>query len=174
MHPDIVGVRFPFEHYNEHTLKLLGVMRESSCTVFSFELKKEISPSNLRQYYFQAVSNSSWANEGYLVAGKISPDQDLHDDLRRLVNSFGIGVIQLNISHIEQSEVLYPARRRDVLDWEVVDYIADINSDFKNFIDDIEDDNKVGKIRGGYDSTISPEDYEDYLVEHHFPTKGSD
>jgi hypothetical protein len=33
-------------------------------------MKKELNFSNLRESYFQAVSNSSWANEGYLVTAE--------------------------------------------------------------------------------------------------------
>jgi hypothetical protein len=63
--------------------------------VFSFELKKSLSFGNLREAFFQAVSNSSWANEGYLVAAEISQDEDFLSELRRLSSSFGIGVVQL-------------------------------------------------------------------------------
>jgi hypothetical protein len=38
----------------------------------SYEIKKEIkTDSELKEYYFQAVSNSSWANYGYLVAFEV-------------------------------------------------------------------------------------------------------
>ena len=43
-----------------------------SVRLWSFEVKKELNVSNARKSFFQAVSNSSWANEGYLVATSIS------------------------------------------------------------------------------------------------------
>lgn len=43
---------------------------------------------------FQAVSNSSWANEGYLVVLQ-EIDSEVLSELRRLNQSFGIGVIKL-------------------------------------------------------------------------------
>jgi hypothetical protein len=38
-------------------------------------MKKNLNFTNLREYYFQAVSNSSWANEGYIVALDIDEDE---------------------------------------------------------------------------------------------------
>jgi len=96
LHPDLVGVYLPFNDYDEVTLRVQKSLSMSSAKLFSFELKKELNFSNLRQYYFQAVSNSSWAHEGYLVAAKIAEDSDLIDELRRLNNAFGIGLIRLN------------------------------------------------------------------------------
>ncbi|WP_338982612.1 hypothetical protein [Spiroplasma endosymbiont of Eupeodes luniger] len=79
LHPDIVGVHFPFNDFSKKTLKLQKEYLGSLKTKFySFELKKELSFANLRESYFQAVSNSSWANEGYLVALKISESKWLY------------------------------------------------------------------------------------------------
>lgn len=170
-HPDIVGVHFPFEDYESSTIRLMNALRENPYTLFSFELKKELDPSQLREKYFQAVSNSSWANEGYLVTAKVSKDPGFLDDLQRLVNAFGIGVIELNVQNIEQSEVLYPARYNQNLDWATVDRIASKNSDFRDFIDNVVSAAKsehevVGRHK--YDETIKPESYEKYLFSHGF------
>jgi uncharacterized protein len=60
LHPDIVGVHFPFNDFSKKTLKLQKEYLGSLKTKFySFELKKELSFANLRESYFQAVSNSS-------------------------------------------------------------------------------------------------------------------
>lgn len=74
LHPDIVGVHFPFESYTENTLKLFDILKVNPYKLYSFEMKIDINLSNLREYYFQAVSNSSWAHEGYLVALHIADD----------------------------------------------------------------------------------------------------
>ncbi|RMF05111.1 HrgA protein, partial [Candidatus Woesearchaeota archaeon] len=79
LHPDIVGVYFPFSDFNEATLRLQESLSINSVKLFSFELKIKLDLSNLRESYFQAVSNSSWANEGYLVALNISEDPDFLD-----------------------------------------------------------------------------------------------
>lgn len=93
LHPDMVGVYYPFADYTTSVLNLYSVVGENPYKLFSFEMKKEITFGNLREYYFQAVSNSSWAHEGYLVALKI--EEELHEELRRLNNAFGIGIIRL-------------------------------------------------------------------------------
>lgn len=68
LHPDIVGVYFPFDNYKNETIDLITSLNDSQCKLSSFEMKIKVEFSTLREYYFQAVSNSSWANEGYLVA----------------------------------------------------------------------------------------------------------
>lgn len=66
-YPDIVGIHFPFKDYKKETLDLLINLNKQSCKIYSFELKRSISWADIKEYYFQAVSNSSWANEGYLL-----------------------------------------------------------------------------------------------------------
>ncbi|MBK6362572.1 MAG: hypothetical protein IPF52_03390 [Saprospiraceae bacterium] len=87
IHPDLVGVYFPFKDYKKETLEIQSHLTISSIKLFSFELKISLNFSNLRECYFQAVSNSSWANEGYLVAVNINDDPAFRDELRRLTNS---------------------------------------------------------------------------------------
>jgi hypothetical protein len=45
-------------------------------------LKKDLNFSNLRESYFQAVSNFSWANEGYLVAVEIDTDKEFMEPIK--------------------------------------------------------------------------------------------
>ncbi len=68
-------------------------------------MKKTLNFTNLREYYFQAVSNSSWANEGYIVALDIDEDDSFFAELKRLNNAFGIGVIKLNAENIIMSNL---------------------------------------------------------------------
>ena len=68
-------------------------------------MKKTLNFTNLREYYFQAVSNSSWANEGYIVALGIDEDDSFLAELKRLNNAFGIGVIKLNAENIIMSNL---------------------------------------------------------------------
>lgn len=98
-YPDLIGIYFPFEDYEALTLKTLKLFNEQPYKVFSFEMKQKLDLGNLRSEYFQAVSNSSWANEGYLVAPIITTEnEDFMSELTLLNNSFGIGVIKLNIT----------------------------------------------------------------------------
>ena len=75
-----------------------------------------LDKSNYREAYFQAVSNSSWAHDGYLVAAEVLQDDDFLGELERLASSFGVGIINLDLSDINSSVVLYPARGKDFLD----------------------------------------------------------
>ena len=93
-YPDIVGVYFPYEGYQKETLNLLHNINQNHYKFFSFELKISLDFSNLKESYFHAVSNSSWANEGYLVVFQEIDDEVL-SELRRLNQIFGIGVIKL-------------------------------------------------------------------------------
>ncbi|GAA7651703.1 hypothetical protein HpHA293_02210 [Helicobacter pylori] len=92
-------------------MKFLHHTGQKRHKLFSFELKKDLSLSVLKESYFQAVSNSSWANEGYLVVKNIK--EDVLDELSRLNQSFGIGVIKLE-SEISNSKILLPAKEREI------------------------------------------------------------
>ncbi|WQV06365.1 hypothetical protein KVK77_05215 [Helicobacter pylori] len=117
-YPDIVGVYFPYNKYfpyngyKEETLKFLHHTGQKRHKLFSFELKIKLNLSNLKASYFQAVSNSSWANEGYLVVFEEIEDKVL-GELRRLNQSFGIGVIKLE-SEVSDSKILLPAKEREI------------------------------------------------------------
>ncbi len=93
-------------------MKFLHHTGQKRHKLFSFELKIRINFSNLKESYFQAVSNSTWANEGYLVVFEEIKDKVL-DELRRLSQSFGIGVIKLE-SEISNSKILLPAKEREI------------------------------------------------------------
>lgn len=83
VHPDMIGVYFPVKDWKPEVFDLSAATGNTALRVYSFELKKVLSFGNLREAFFQAVSNSSWANEGYLVAAEISQDEDFLSELRR-------------------------------------------------------------------------------------------
>lgn len=138
VHPDIVGCNFLFEGWENDVLELKTSIGEVSIKLYSFELKRELNASNLRESFFQTVSNSSWANEGYLVTSKIS--ENIMNELSRLSSSFGIGVILLDINKVELSEVILPTRFKENLDWEMIKKLASMNENFKEFIKRIKND----------------------------------
>ncbi len=151
-YPDIVGVYFPYNKYKEETLKFLHHTGQEKHKLFSFELKKELSFSNLKESYFQAVSNSTWANEGYLVVFEEIKDKVL-GELRRLNQSFGIGVIKLE-SEISNSKILLPAKEREI-DIPTLNMLIEQSSkDFKPFMANI---NK--QIEAGFDKQIDMNDF---------------
>lgn len=138
VHPDIVGCKFLFEGWENDVLELKTSIGEVSIKLFSFELKRELNAANLRESFFQTVSNSSWANEGYLVTSKIS--DNIMTELARLSSSFGIGVILLNINKFDLSKVVLPARYKDNLDWDMIQKLSNMNDNFKEFIKRIKND----------------------------------
>ncbi|MBR1402941.1 MAG: HrgA protein [Treponema sp.] len=163
LHPDLVGVYFPFGDYSTETTKLQKSMNVNAIKLFSFEMKKHLDYSNLRQCFFQAVSNSSWANEGYLVCLRINNDSDFRNELQRLSNAFGIGIIKLNANDIHDSEIVCPARYNENIDWDTLDRLSEDSPDFRKFISDLTEDIALGKVKSNYDKVISDEKFESYL-----------
>jgi uncharacterized protein len=162
VHPDIVGFYIPIDDWNEKLLELNDISDSNSIKLYSFELKKKIDKANYREYFFQAVSNSSWSNEGYLVAAEIKEDDDLYSELERLSGSFGIGIIKLDIEDIDSSHIVFPAKQRQNLDWQLMNKLCEENPDFEHFIDDITKDFKVKTIhKNQYDKM--PEDPNEYI-----------
>ncbi|WRD54496.1 hypothetical protein E5E70_06295 [Helicobacter pylori] len=158
-YPDIVGVYFPynkyspFDKYDGETLKFLHHTGQEKHKLFSFELKKELSFSNLKESYFQAVSNSTWANEGYLVVKNIK--ENVLDELRRLNQSFGIGVIKLE-SEISNSKILLPAKEKEIDIPTLNMLIEQSPKDFEPFM------KKINKqIEKGLDTAVDMENFFD-------------
>jgi len=60
VHPDIVGCYFPLEDWKQEVYELSSSIGNISIRLLSFELKRELSFGNLRESFFQTVSNSSW------------------------------------------------------------------------------------------------------------------
>ncbi|MBC8151748.1 MAG: hypothetical protein H7Z72_02450 [Bacteroidetes bacterium] len=134
-HPDMVGIKFLNLQTKSSQNFLKSINRVDTFKLTSYEIKKEInSDSELKKAFFQAVSNSSWANFGYLVAFEFS--DTLTEEMERLNQSFGIGVIKLNANPY-QSRILLPAKYRD-LDFKTIDKLCKINKEFDKFIEQTE------------------------------------
>lgn len=135
IHPDIVGIQFLNLQSKVNQTFLKAINKLDIFKISSYEVKREInSDYELKKSFFQAVSNSSWANYGYLVAFEIS--DSLNDEMERLNQSFGIGIIELNANPYT-SKVLYPAKYKD-LDFKTIDKLCKINKDFEKFLEQIE------------------------------------
>lgn len=131
-HPDMVGVKFLNLQTKVSQNFLKSINRVDTFKLSSYELKKEInSDAELKKAYFQAVSNSSWANYGYLVAFEFS--DSLQEEMERLNQSFGIGIMELSANPY-QSKILFPATYRD-LDFKTIDKLCKINKEFEQFIE---------------------------------------
>jgi len=160
--PDIVGFYMPLEEWNNEIIELNRISDNNALRLYSFEVKKIISRSNYREAFFQAVSNSSWAHEGYLIASKIKDDEDLLSELERLSQSFGIGLIQLDLEDIDASYIVFPATPKKNLDWETMNKLCDSNPDFRKFLEDVKIDLESKRIHlSEYDQIES--DIERYI-----------
>ncbi len=134
-HPDMVGIKFLRLQTRASQNFLKAINRVDTFKLSSYELKREInSDSELKRAFFQAVSNSSWANYGYLVAFEFS--DSLNEEMARLNQSFGIGIIKLD-SNPYQSKILYPAVFRN-LDFKTIDKLCKMNQEFQRFVEQVE------------------------------------
>ncbi|MUU32481.1 HrgA protein [Helicobacter pylori] len=140
LYPDMVGVRFLHaELSNENLIAFSKKFDTLPIKLVSFELKKEISVNNCRECYFQAISNSSWANEGYLVGRHIDThNPQLMDLLKRLHASFGIGVIDLRTDE-DKSAILLNAKYKEKIDYTVALELSDKNPKFSGFLKSVVD-----------------------------------
>ena len=173
-HPDIVGVQFE-EFKNEATLALLKATEpKATIHIYSYELKKQIvSDYQLKQCYFQALSNSSWANFGYLVTFEIN--EDLREEIERLNDAFGIGVILMEATGYT---ILCPAKEKE-LDYTTIEKLNNLNPDFCKFITklskvmnaskDYTDDAKQSFIKICDKIFDSDDDLEKYCKEYNIP-----
>ncbi|EDK26000.1 hypothetical protein VSWAT3_24329 [Vibrionales bacterium SWAT-3] len=134
LHPDIVAMEPVAQQWHQYVKSCVLQGGGQSVRLWSFEVKKTLTMGNVRKCFFQAVSNSSWASEGYLVATSIA-DSRVEQELRMLSALHGIGVILLSVNNPSESELLLPAKKRPEIDWQSVNRIVEENADFKDFID---------------------------------------
>lgn len=155
IHPDMVGFYLPLDDWKEDVIEFNRLSDNNLLRLFSFELKKSLTKATYREAYFQAVSNSSWAHEGYLVAAEITQDDELFSELDRLSSSFGIGIIHLDPHDIDGSSILYPANDKEDLDWEAINKLCEKNPDFERFLQDVKIDLESKRIhRSEYDDVL--------------------
>lgn len=177
IHPDMVNLRLQLPRAAVCQSLLNSLRKNDSVVLSSYELKRSIHSDNeLKRYFFQAVSNSSWANYGWLVALDID-ESKLHEEMERLNRNFGIGIIHLKPNAFN-SRILYPAKYRP-LDFRTIDKLCGINPDLREFIDHVV---KLINAQKGYvDSTKaafrqfcdkvlkSDDEIENYCREQHIP-----
>ena len=167
LYPDIVGVSFEYKDYQKELDKFIVKFSSLPIKIYAFEMKKHLSVSSFREYYFQAVSNSSWANEGYLVALDIDEsDEELMDLMKRLSYSFGIGVISLNSQNVDESVILARAEFRENLDYSVMNELSMKNPDFKKFLESVEEFNieKEYRSKSEFDEVLDNDKLDNYLI----------
>jgi hypothetical protein len=133
LHPDIVALDPIDSTWEQGVQHCANQSHGEMVNLWSFEVKKAITLGRVRRYYFQAVSNSSWANYGYLVATSIEGNGTLQE-LKMLHALHGIGVIILNANEPDKTEIILPATKREKVDWVSVNRLSKENPDFKEFV----------------------------------------
>lgn len=132
LHPDVVGVEDLTSDWHQDVKDCVTQYGDKKTKLWSFEVKTLINSHNVRKSFFQAVSNSSWANFGYLVAPEINAA--VNKELRILSSLHGIGVIRLDTENPSESEIIIPAKERAEVDWNTANRLAEENPDFRDYI----------------------------------------
>jgi hypothetical protein len=143
--PDLVGIEDLSADWESEVKDCVNQYGDKRARQWSFEVKLLLNRSNVREAWFQAVSNSSWANLGYLVAKEVQ--DDTMKELRILSAAHGIGLIRLNVEDPSESEILIPARERSNVDWDACNRLAKENPDFMHFIKLVRQFHQTGELR---------------------------
>ncbi|MCX2782828.1 hypothetical protein OQJ46_07490 [Microbulbifer thermotolerans] len=144
LHPDVVALEPLDKHWDTVVKECVRHGNDSPIRLWSFEVKKQLTRGNVRQSFFQAVSNSTWANFGYLVATGLN--NDVESELQMLSSLHGIGVLLLNTESLFDSQILIPARERASIDWQSVNRIVNENRDFHYFIEQVGIYSQTGRL----------------------------
>ena len=146
LYPDVVGMEDLGQEWHQEVRDCVNQYSDKRTKLWSFEAKLLINRSNVRECFFQAVSNSTWANFGYLVAAEIE-GQDTLKELRMLFAAHGIGLIKLDADNPAESQVLIPARERDEIDWDMANRLATENRDFLEYVKLVKQFYQTGEAR---------------------------
>ncbi|HRL22522.1 COG2958 family protein [Alcaligenes sp. SDU_A2] len=146
LYPDVVGMEDLGAEWHQEVRDCVHQYSDKRTKLWSFEVKLLINRSNVRECFFQAVSNSSWANFGYLVAAEIE-GQDTLKELRMLFAAHGIGLIKLDADSPAESQVLIPAREKDAIDWDMANRLATENRHFLEYIKLVKQFYQTGEAR---------------------------
>lgn len=152
--PDLVGMENLGADWDQEVELCVKYFGGKRVRLWSFEVKKILNSSNVRESWFQTVSNSSWANFGYLVAVEINAS--VMTELRMLAGAHGIGVIRLNPIDPAESEILIPAQERVNIDWNICNRLVKENRDFREFIELVKEFHQTGRVK------VSDWDYDPY------------
>ena len=133
MFPDVVGMENLTANWTRDVIDTAREYSDRRTRLWSFEVKLTVNSSNVREVYFQAVSNSSWANLGYLVAAEVQGSATMRE-LQVLAGSHGIGVMRLDAENPTESQILIPSKESADVDWDSANRLAEENDDFVDYI----------------------------------------
>jgi len=144
LHPDIVALETLDQGWHDVVRTCVRSGNDTFVRLWSFEVKKQLNKGNVRKSFFQAVSNSSWANFAYLVTTGV--DTAVESELQMLCGLHGVGVLLLDTQSLFDSQILIPARERSNIDWLSVNRITEENRDFEAYIDQVGIYNQTGRL----------------------------
>ena len=133
LYPDVVAIESLTAGMNKEVVGALQHSGERRARLWSFEVKRLLNRSNVREAYFQAVSNSSWANFGYLVSAEIEGVETLRE-IQMLYAVHGIGLMEIDMENPTESVVRIPSREKLSVEWSMCSRLADENRDFTSFM----------------------------------------
>lgn len=133
LYPDLVALEDVGADWEQEIRACVKETKAQRARLWSFEVKLLLNRSNVREAWFQAVSNSSWANFGYLVAAEVEGKETMQE-LRILAAAHGIGLMVLDKDDPSESEIRIPARERINIDWDTCNRLAQENKDFLDFM----------------------------------------
>jgi len=146
----MVGISGLVDKNNELLNEFIDHTTQNPTKIYSFNFMTEITMDNFREAFFQTLSNSNWANEGYLVFHKIEETNQkfIRQEMKRLSAFYGIGTILLKVDNLEDTEVISLAEGRNKLDLNFINELIsnDENVDFKNFIKNTNEAKKRNEI----------------------------
>lgn len=147
-HPDLVGVEGMVSNRDYHLLvqQMYVEFNLEKAKIWSFEVKEKITAGTVRDCYNQAVSNSSWANWGFLCVGSIEGGEKTEKELSRLTTQGPIGIILINKEEPLKSEIYIDAIENTELNLEECSFLAKENTDFVKFLEYAINVYKTGKV----------------------------
>lgn len=146
LYPDVVSLEDLTLDWTPEVRNCVSEAGAQKARMWSFEVKLLLNRSNVREAYFQAVSNSSWANFAYLVTGELEGNETLKE-LRMLAALHGVGLIKLDAHNPAESQILIPARERQEIDWANCNRLAAENSDFRKVVNLLWQFHRTGDVR---------------------------
>jgi hypothetical protein len=135
LYPDVVAVRDLTRNWTDTIRDCVDARKDRISELWSFEVKRVLNRANVRECFSQALSNSAWANFGYLVAAQIAGDDETMDEFRMLHGLHGIGLIHLDAESPAESQIVVYARQRSEIDWDTCNRLVHANSDFRHFVE---------------------------------------
>lgn len=170
IHPDAIEVQFGSGvtvqigkkiAFDETMLGFRCAMGEPFINLTSIELKVDVTMSNVKEAFFQCLSNSNWANSARLVIANRIEDKKVVQILKNLGRQFGVTVVCYNlnrsmleklppasqIGNLPQAErnkllidycsnitIIYEARSSPQFDWEYLGNLKRMNPDVDDVI----------------------------------------